>query len=279
MQERHILWLFILALAAHLVLLATQVRGATAENQVEQAMLRASAPVGRVMAWFSGTVEGAGESFTRRETLEDQNRALRERLEALEVEIFRLRNVEEERGRLAAALDYTPQTPGTLRPAEVVYLDHSSWLRTLILYAGDRPARVDQPVLTAEGLVGRVITVSGPYAKVQLLSDRAAAASAVVVRTRRQALVRGGGRRLELDFVPLQAPIEVGDRIVTAGTDGIYPRGISIGTVSKVADSGELFREIEVTPAVDLAFLDRVYLLEREPLPAELREAEPGAGR
>jgi rod shape-determining protein MreC len=185
--------------------------------------------------------------------------------------------VEEERDRLAAALAYTPQVPGRLRPAEVVYLDHSSWLRTLILHLGDLAARVDQPVVTPDGLVGRVVEVTGPYAKVQLVTDRAAAASAVIARTRRQALVRGDGELLELDFVPLQASVMPGDRVLTAGTDGIYPRGIPIGTVVEVGDEGELFREIRVAPAVDFAFLDRVYLLEREPIPEELLERDDGA--
>jgi rod shape-determining protein MreC len=138
---------------------------------------------------------------------------------------------------------------------------------------------VDQPVVTPEGLVGRVVEVAGPYAKVQLITDRAAAASAVIARTRRQALVRGGSDLLELDFVPLQASVLPGDRVLTAGTDGIYPRGIPIGTVVEVGDSGELFREVAVAPAVDFAFLDRVYLLERGRIPDGLIEGDGRGGR
>jgi len=77
--------------------------------------------------------------------------------------------------------------------------------------------------------------------------------------------------------VPVQAAVQVGDRVITAGTDGVYPRGIAIGTVSKVLAGGELFRAITVTPAVDFAHLDRVYLLENEPVPKELMEASPRA--
>lgn len=243
---------------------------------VERIALRVVAPAGRAVSWLAGSVGDFKRGFDTREELSEEARRLRERLEELERELFRLRNVEEERDRLADALDYTPQVPGRLRPAEVVYLDHSSWLRTLILHLGDLPARVDQPVVTLEGLVGRVVEVSGPYAKVQLITDRAAAASAVVARTRRQALVRGGGELLELDFVPLQASVVPGDRVLTAGTDGVYPRGIPIGTVVEVGDEGELFREIGVAPAVDFAFLDRVYLLEREPIPEGLVEGDLG---
>lgn len=279
MNERHAAWLLVLVLASQLALLAFQARGQGGTNLIEQLALRVVAPVPRVVSSLSSSVGGLGEGLRSRDDLERESRRLRRRLERAEIELSRLRNVEEERDRLAAALDYTPQEPGRLRPAEVVYLDHSSWLRTLILHLGERPARLDQPVVTPAGLVGRVVAVSGPYAKVQLITDRAAAASAVIARTRRQALVRGGGELLELDFVPLQASVAVGDRVLTAGTDGIYPRGIPVGTVVEVGEGGELFRRIAVAPAVDFAFLDRVYLLEREPIPQELVE-EPGrAGR
>jgi rod shape-determining protein MreC len=277
-NERHALWVLIAVLAAHLLLLAFQVRGAHG-SLVETAAVRVVAPVPRLVSWLSGSMDEVGQSFRTREELDAENDDLRERMETLELELFRLRTVEEERDRLAAALEFTPQVPGRLRPVDVVYLDHSSWLRTLVLHLGELTAHVDQPVVSSDGLVGRVIEIAGPYAKVQLITDRAAAASAVIDRTRRQALIRGGGELLNLDFVPLQASVLPGDRVLTAGADGVYPRGIPIGTVVEIGEGGELFREIRVTPAVDFAFLDRVYLLERDPIPEGLIEEAGRAGR
>ena len=274
MKERHTAWLLVLVLAVQLLFLAAQVRGEGGSTLLEQTALRLVGPVGRAIADLFGSATNVGHSLRSRGQLQAETRRLHGRIQALELELFRLRNVEEERERLAAALHYTPQVPGRLRPTQVVYLDHSSWLRTLILYVGERPARQDEPVITPAGLVGRVILVSGSYAKVQLITDRAAAASAVIERTRRQALVRGGDDGLELDFVPLQASVEPGDRVLTAGTDGIYPRGIPIGTVVQVGKGSELFRRVVVTPAVDFAMLDRVYLLESETAPEALKENE-----
>lgn len=277
MSERHTLWLLLLVLAAQLLLLAVQVRGDTGATLLEQWTVRLVAPIPRFVGTITGSMEGLGEGMRRRQELEAETKRLNARIDELERQLFRLRNVEEERDRLAAALEYTPLVPGKLRPTQVVYLDHSSVLRTLILFCGGTPARLDQPVLTPDGLVGRVILVAGPYAKVQLLTDRAAAVSAVIERTRRQALVRGGTDNLELDFVPIQAPVAVGDRVITAGTDGVYPRGIPIGTVSRVRPGGELFREISIAPAVDFSHLDRVYLLDSEPVPQSLMETSPRA--
>jgi rod shape-determining protein MreC len=105
----------------------------------------------------------------------------------------------------------------------------------------------------------------------------------MALRTRRQGVVRGSARDagfgLELDYVPLQADVRVGDRIVTAGIDGIYPRGIPVGTVASVEPGGQLFHKIALVPAVDFGSLDQVYLLDHEPVPEPIKEALPGVRR
>jgi rod shape-determining protein MreC len=91
-------------------------------------------------------------------------------------------------------------------------------------------------------------------------------------------VVRGDGTgTLVLDYVPHQADVRPGDRVLTAGIDGVYPRGIPIGAVSAVEPGGQLFHAIEVAPAVDLGSLDRVYLLETRPIPPGTLEPERGA--
>lgn len=279
MSERTTFWVLLAVLLAQLVLLTLQLPGETdgERSLLEELTLRALAPFPRGVSFVSDGVDEAKAGFVTRHALTRDNERLRRELEEAREELFRLRNAREEVERLAAVLEYTPQTPGRLRPVEVVYLDASSWLRTLILFVGERPATADQPVVTSDGLLGRVIEVAGPYAKVQMITDRAAAASAMLARTRRQGIARGGGEILELDFLPLQASVEVNDRVVTAGTDGIYPRGIPIGTVSSVETGGELFHEVEIRPAVDFGRLDRVFLLERDPVPEELKGTDAGS--
>lgn len=279
MSERTTFWVLLAVLLAQLVLLTVQLPGeADGERSLlEELTLRALAPFPRAVSFVTDGVDGTKDGFVTRRALARDNDRLRQELEEARQELFRLRNAREEVERLAAAFEYTPQIPGRLRPVEVVYLDASSWLRTLILFVGERETVVDQPVVTPDGLLGRVVEVAGPYAKVQMITDRAAAASAMLARTRRQGIARGGGEALELDFLPLQASVEVGDRVVTAGTDGIYPRGIPIGTVSSVETGGELFHEVEIRPAVDFGRLDRVFLLERDPVPDELKGDDAGS--
>lgn len=279
MNERRALWLLILVLVIQLVLLGAQVPdAATGGSRLESFLLRSVAPLGRLVASVGDMVGSVAYRFTLRKSLIADNARLSSEVEALRGERARLFGVESDLARLSEAMGYTPPQRGELRVADIVFVDHVSWLQTLVLYTGDASVEANQAVVSGDGLVGRVIVVPGPYAKVQLITDRAASVGAMVQRTRRQGIARGSGEgSLELAFVPLQADIQVGDLVVTAGIDGIYARGIPIGTVTGVSPGDELFHSIELKPEVDFGRLDQVYVLEREPVPETAKEALPDA--
>jgi rod shape-determining protein MreC len=278
-NERRALWLLILALVIQLVLLGAQVTDpTTGGSRLEAVLLRSVAPLARMVASVGDLAGSIAYRFTLRKSLIADNERLRAEVESLRRERAQLFGIQRDLDRLSEAVGYTPPLRGELRVADIVYVDHVSWLQTLLLYTGDASVEANQPVVSGDGLVGRVIVVPGPYAKVQLITDRAASIGAMVERTRRQGIVRGSGQgSLELAFVPLQADVRVGDRVVTAGIDGIYARGIPIGTVTAVAPGDELFHSIELNPEVDFGRLDQVYVLEREPVPEAAREALPEA--
>lgn len=278
-SERGTVWLLAALLVGQLVLLAVQVPGSGgADNALESFGLRVVGPVARLVTGAASGVTGSRQRVRLQTDLLVENQSLEHEVERLRLELLRLRDIESEMQRLAAALDYAAPPVGRVRAADVVYVDHTSWLRTLVVWVGEGKARPDQPVLAPQGLVGRVVRVAGPYAKVQLVTDRAAAVGALVARTRRQGVARGSGTgALVLDYVPLQVDVRPGDRVLTAGIDGVYPRGIPVGTVVAVEAGGQLFHRIRIAPAVDVGSLDRVYLLEHEPLPSELKETQPGA--
>ncbi len=283
MDERRTAWILILVLTAQLVVLTIRVPGAGGAGTLAGAfVLRVLGPVARAVAAVGSTLTVTREDMALRDHLIRDNRALRREVERLELQLLRFEDLGGEMARLGDAVQYAASPMGEIRAADVVYVDHASWLRTLILYSGSVPARVDQPVLAPGGLVGRVVVVAGPYAKVQLLTDRAAAVGGMDLRNRRQGVVRGSGDAsdsLELDYVPLQAEIRPGDRIVTAGIDGVYPRGIPVGTVVAVEPGGQLFHRIRLAPSVDFGTLDQVYLLDHPAVPAEVKKAIPGARR
>jgi rod shape-determining protein MreC len=287
--ERRIALLLAVLILGQLVLLANQApdqRSAGGRTRVsgersllEGAALRAVAPVAYAVAAvfdFGGDVRRA---LTTRSQLRAEKQALSEENQKLLEEVTRLRGIEAEVERLAEAANYQPPDGVQLLVGDITFIDHRSRLKTLVLRLPLEPAfevRVDAPVTSSAGLVGRVIAVVGRYARVQLLTDGASSVGAMIERTRRQGIVRGDDDGLlSLDYLPSQADVRVGDRVLTAGIDGVYPRGMVIGRVQSVNAGSEDFQNVQVAPAVDFGYLDQVYVLGLENIPQELEETLP----
>lgn len=281
-SERWSVWLFVLTLAAELLLLASGVPAADGQGTfLHSTGLRLVAPFARLTHAAGGAAQGAREGMRQRQDLRQENEELRGEVERLRLQITRLSGLEAEVERLASAIGFVRSAPGKLRLATIVYLDRSSFLRSLILYADAEQLEADQPVLASGGLVGRVVQVAGSYARAQLITDTAAGVGALLEASGSQGLVRGAGDGgLALDYVPHQVAVAVGDRVVTAGIDGVYPAGVLIGTVAEVGLGEELFHRIRLRPAVDFGRLDHVFVLDRQALPRELvRELVAGETR
>ena len=267
-------------LGGQLALLTWQVRREGAPlGLLEETSLRAIAPAARGVESVSSAFSGFAQRARQRRELVAENERLRGEVRELRRDRLRLEALEREVTRLSSALAYQRVSPFGVRVADVVFADHSALLRTLVIRPGAGNARPNLPVVTEAGLVGRVLSVAGDYARVQLVTDRAASLGAMLERAGRQGVLRGAANgRLELDFVPRQIEVEVGDRVLTAGIDGVYPPGLPIGTVVEVTPGSELFHRIVVAPAVDFRSLDQVLLLDYQAPPRAVVEATRDAG-
>jgi rod shape-determining protein MreC len=279
MSERHTRWLLVVLLLGQLLLLTAQVRDPRGGNSVlEAGAMRSLAPLASLVTSVTGGVRNLGSNIRLNRTLLEENKTLRSQVEELQRQNMRLFSAEGDVQRLSEAVEYERATGGPVMAADIVYIDHTSWLQTAIVSVKEGRARVDQPVVSTTGLVGRVVLVAGGYAKIQLITDRSASVGAMIQRTRRQGVIRGsGGGNLELDYIPAQADVRAGDMVVTAGIDGVYPRGVPVGSITAVAAGTELFHRIRVVPRVDFGVLDQVFILGREVVPEELKEELPNA--
>lgn len=240
--------------------------------------MRSLAPLAKLVNLVAGSVRNLGSNARLNRTLIAENERLRARLEELQRENMRLFGAQADMERLSEALGYQRAAGVPIKAADIVYIDHASWLQTAILSVEEGTVEKDQPVVSTRGLVGRVVLTSGPYAKIQLITDRSASVGAMIQRTRRQGVIRGSGEgSLEFDYIPAQADVRVGDLVVTAGIDGIYPRGVPVGSIAAVAAGTELFHRIRVMPRVDFGLLDQVFVLGRESIPEDLKEDLPDA--
>jgi rod shape-determining protein MreC len=146
--------------------------------------------------------------------------------------------------------------------------------QVLIAAGSNARVHVNDPVVTAAGLVGRVTKVSRRSARVTLLTDETSAVSALDVKTNAAGIVRhgvAGGEALVLERVAKEDVVEAGDVVITAGwrsgqLASIYPRGIPIGIVTSVGQlDTDIYKRIEVDPFVDFSELDSVLVLVEKP--------------
>ena len=285
MGDRRSYLVLLFFVLAQMTLLGAQVRDETTGRSVlRSSALAVVAPlfdgVDRVGVVFSEI----GEGLSDRGRLLRENRRLREDVAALRLQRARTMGAETQRDMLLTVLGYgLPEDPRAI-VAEVVYADYASLLQTLVikrlpeavdsspsLEASEPVMAHNASVVNEQGLVGRLVAVAGRYGRVQLITDRASSVGAMIERTRRQGVVHGGGAaRLTFDYLPLQADVELGDRVISAGIDGVYPRGYPIGTVVGVERGDELFQRIELVPAVDFARLEQLFVLPPTELPEPL---------
>jgi rod shape-determining protein MreC len=124
----------------------------------------------------------------------------------------------------------------------------------------------DMAVVTSDGVVGRVIEVSLHTAKVLLITDPNSAMDVIVQRSRTQGIMEGKVEEVcVLKYVQKNEDVQVGDKVITSGLGGIFPKGLMTGTVTRVERKRPgIFQYIEVTPSVDFSRLEEVLILKGE---------------
>lgn len=150
--------------------------------------------------------------------------------------------------------------------ALVIGRDSENWFKTVLIDRGSiAGVEKDQPVVTVDGLVGRVINVSPISAQVLLITDERHGAGAVVARTAENRLVgRLVGKNLslcELRILAEGGKLENGEQVITSGQDRLYPKGLLLGRVRNLTDSEVIPKAIDVEPAAALEKLETVAVL------------------
>jgi rod shape-determining protein MreC len=127
--------------------------------------------------------------------------------------------------------------------------------------------KVNMPIVSEAGLVGRVVATGGRYAVGQILLNKEFRASAKLQRSRVDGiLIWDGGPYVQLKNVAKTLDVKVGDVVVTSEYSSIFPAGIKIGVVSSTSQSpGALFQTVEITPSVDFSRLETVFVVMQLP--------------
>lgn len=240
-------------------------------------ILSAAAPIASFVSALSRGISGSFDSIGQLFAAKAENTRLKEQLDRDERELFQLRaQVGETRAdeRLLAA---SASLPRVLGAADVLLVENRAGLQSAVVGAGSAQGVIPGcPIAVPEGLIGRVVTVGRTVSRAQLLVDASAAAGARIARTGELGVVRGDGRgAMRLNNIPTTSSVRPGDVIESAGIDGIYPRGVPIGRVTKVA-RGSIFLEIRLAPTAPFSQLTNVLVLRPSPAVTDTAEGVRG---
>lgn len=235
-----------------------------------------------------GAVKFAGDIMT----VHQRNQTLAAENERLRLANLELTEAMAENARLRTLLEYKKEVPQlTFAVAAVIARSPSSWSSTLVINKGSADGIAkDMPVVTAQGLVGNVAQVFPHSSHVQLMIDARSAVGALVQRpeSRVAGIVEGNGARpLSPCLINLarDADIIKGDKVITSGFGGIYPKNIMIGEVVEVVnEEGGLLKYAVLKPAVDFDRLEEVLVIVRsqimtQPSGTPLQPPAKGAAR
>jgi rod shape-determining protein MreC len=192
---------------------------------------------------------------------------LRQDLEAAKDELSGLRENAAEVERLRRLLSITPPAEWTRQGARIIShrLGPNAALETFLIDKGSASGvTINTPVVSPEGVVGRVLRLSPSAATILLITDPNSRIPVVSQQNRTQGILKGEGpsRELILNYVPQGAPIEEGEILVTSGLEELFPRGVPVARVTSVGRSGaSLFQLIHAAPLFSPLQLEEVALL------------------
>ncbi len=258
--------LIILVLAA-LLLLAMQISGNL--RPLTGLLTQLTTPAQLSATGITESVTSTWASLLSLRTIQQEAAALGVRNLQLQAEINTLKEVEIENEQLRGLLDFAQTRPRLeLRGAQIVgrviAQESTNFLESITIDLGrEHGIAVGMPVVTAEGLVGRVDTLEESTSTVLLLNDQASSASALLGTSRLNGVVRGStSGELVMDFIPQGPTFAVGEVVLTSGLGGRFPKGIVIGTIESIeTQANAVFQKALVDPSVDFGSLELVLVI------------------
>ena len=220
--------------------------------------------VERLVNGVASAVTGTVASYVDLRRARAENIELREKNDQLlgELNEMRERAAELERVRREVALPAHAQYRSLA--ANVIARDTTTWFRRLTIDRGTLDGlKLNMPVTTAGGVVGRLISVGPNFATVQVITDKQAGVGAMLQTSRAMGEVRGlDSAHCELKNVSTAITVQEGESVVTTGLDRIYPKGMLIGTVERIEqDPNAPFNKIVVQLTAPVDRLEHVLVL------------------
>lgn len=263
-RRRRTGYLVLAVVVGHFFLISVQIGAQPRAGVLERVTFGAFAEMQRTLASARSVAADLWSRYVALRDLHARNQALAEEVATLELRLQEERALAQQARGLRRLLDMRRAVDLRTVGARVIATAATPYVRTLAIDRGANDGvYAEAAVIAPKGVVGRIVgSPAARASRVQLLIDRHAAAGARVERTRVSGIVTGSndGAALRMEYVANSEDVRVGDRIVTSGTDGIYPEGFGIGAVTSVAPGPDLL-VVRIAPAIDFSRLEEVLVI------------------
>jgi rod shape-determining protein MreC len=279
-------WLMIALLLGNFILMAFDAKEINSGQRVVRVWTQVAADfVQSPVTTLSSAASNYFQSIANLRTAQTENDALKQRIQELEVEIKQTEELTAENERLKSLLNLKEQSKYKILPARIIGRDPSVWFDSSIINRGSLDGvKLNMPVVTDGGLVGRVTAVSPLTAQVDLITRDKSGLGAVIGEigtSNALGVVSGTSKKeiLEMRYVPGSIEVEIGKGIYTTGQDGIYPAGLKVGEIVEVrSGSATVPHQIYIRPSAGLNSMQEVGVLLYEPPPRpEFEQKLPNA--
>jgi rod shape-determining protein MreC len=220
-------------------------------------------PLERGLVWVQNGVGNIWHNYFYLRGVRAENRQLKEQIERMRLEQVRLSEDAAQARRLQTLLAFKEQFISRTVAAQVIGASGSDLSRVVYIDKGENAGvKRDMAVITANGIVGKVLLVYPSVSQVLLINDQSSGVGAILEKTRLQGVLRGSPNgEVVLERVMSDEQVVAGETVLTSGGDQIFPKGLPVGTVTKVGNGKDLFLNVKVKPAADLSKLEEVLVL------------------
>ncbi len=252
-----------------LLLLSALTSGGRTLTFVESTVGTVLQPVQSFASRASDSIISFMENLLNTTDADIENQKLKVYVSQLEQSLSEMDSLRAENERLKQLLSFADSAPElTYVTGSVIGRSQGIWFDTFTINLGrSQGVGKNMPVVNANGLVGHVTDVGATWSKVVAIIDSSVSVSVMVERTRDSGMVRGmleagnDADRLELYYLPSDSDLIPGDKIVTSGIGGIYPKGILVGEVLSVSRSGESGSNALIQPSADFRHLEELMVV------------------
>ena len=230
----------------------------------ERTVIDSIAPIQRGVFSLRESVSSLFSDYLLNVSASKMNKDLRKQMADLNHQVFTYEEVRRENLRLKKMLQFAQTLPRHKVLAQVVAWDASSDFKVIRLNRGlEHGVKLQDPVITSDGLVGYVYRLTDNFSDVLTILDPNNRIDAIIERTRSHGIIEGRARgKCQMKYVSRTEPVILHDKVFSSGLGHIYPKGVVIGKVTKIQkESYGITQYIEIGPSDNFAQLEEVLIL------------------